>query len=223
MSKPSIKREKRSKRCKKKQLSTVVNCYCEGETEIEYVNRFIKGKNSQYKIKTARMNSIKLMYERYKKECKKNKDHIYVFIFDNDNNYNDNKSKDYFYKIIKEAIDNNILLYYSNLCFELWFIQVLSKYKYNKEIYNQKDYYKELNQLLGIKEYSKYKGLKIIDIIAEKEEFGIKREVIYQEYMEQIDNLNTTTNDIKNILNTNPYTNICFLEHDLKEAIKNRK
>lgn len=197
-------RNRRRDVVRKRQLSVVVRCFCEGETESEYIKGFIKGKNKHYKFQPVVCQDPQSIYDRHKAELKANKDNIHVLIFDNDN-----RSMDRLSKIMKKAKNEGALIYYSNLCFELWFLQILSNY--SKRVDKPKMYYRELEKTLGIDNYSGFKGSKIIELLSKREDFEINNEI----YMKKIDNLNEV-DEIDKILEQNPYTNICFLEHDIE-------
>lgn len=192
---------RKNKRNQRKNLVQVVRCFCEGETEAEYIKVFINDRYKDYAFKTTVYKDPRTIVDKFKRTKKQNKDDIYVLIFDND-------GRNTVASIIQEAKKEGAFVYYSNLCFELWLLLHFKDY-HPSHVEHQKSYYKELEKRLNINNYEQYKGYRIIELLKNKS-FDLE---MNHKINERYPNLNDT-NDVR-LIEQNPYTNVGYIEQDV--------
>lgn len=220
----------------KRRINPIIIIVCEGkETEVEYFSHFdskytriniivadkkARGKNKGKATDCESLVKKAIYYKNNKYDInEKDGDRVWC-IFDTDINHNNNSGIDSKITEIKKAqslaYNNKIRLGISNPCFELWY---LLHFKYTTTYL--KDYNavkKNLEKETPIKEYEKNKDIYALleDKIAQAIENGKKLEEYHKKNGKILFNveLDFSNLSIKDIVESNPYTNVmCLVEY----------
>lgn len=208
--------KKKNKRNKK--VASVFHIFCEGEkTEPYYINDYIKHHHSEHRnivvVEETNKNTPVQLVDIAIKE-RSNINDVYWVVFDRESitKY----SHELHSNARKKAEDNNILIAFSNVCFELWF---LLHFNYSTASYDScKNLLKNssLKKLLRDREIRDYE--KGFPYLFDKLKDNVKDAIVNSERLKK-EMLKSSDPQRDSVSQLNPYTDVHELFIDIKNFI----